>query len=63
MSAVRWTPQLILSRDWSWSALRRMARDCTDLAEGEAILTAFWKKVDGTRSVTKSTSCRCCWTA
>lgn len=45
MSADRWTPAFIVSRDWSFAALRRMAQDCTDPLEGEAILTVFWRKV------------------
>lgn len=46
MSARRWTPEFILSRDWSFAALRRMARDCRDPTEGEAVLAAFWRKVE-----------------
>ncbi len=46
MSAERWTPEYIRSRNWSFAALRKMARECRDLAEGEAILDAFWRKVE-----------------
>jgi hypothetical protein len=45
MNAQRWTPDVIRSRDWSFRTLRRMARDCRDVAEGQAILEVFWRKV------------------
>jgi len=45
MSANRWTPEFIRSRDWTFAALRRMAHDCRDPAEGEAILEVFHRKV------------------
>jgi hypothetical protein len=46
VSAMAWTPEFIRSRDWSFAVLRKLARECRDLAEGEAILEAFWRKVE-----------------
>ncbi len=46
MSAERFTPEYIRSRQWSFATLRKLARECQDLEEGEAILAVFWRKVE-----------------
>ncbi len=44
MSATRLTPDLIRSQRWSFEALFRLAEDCRDPVEADAILRAFYAK-------------------